>query len=451
MKKFSVLLLVLGLTTLGLYTQNYQLKSYVVGSSATTTSNSNYTFKNTVGQPVIGQVSGSNNNVNLGFWYINAPNPLENLIISLNQGWNMVSSYVEASNTRVDTIFKQIEDEILIVKDNSGSIYVPSFKINTIVSWDITQGYQVYSTVDTNLTIVGEQVDPQSTPIYNSNGWNMLAYLRSSPLNSYTALASLTDRSNLLIAKDNSGLIYVPQFSINTIGNMQPTQGYQMYIVGIDTLLYPANGTPKLVPNTMTPIANKLIPQNNRTGRDMTLLINADLPDETEIGVYDQNDILIGSGAFYSEYAGLTIWGDNEYTDRKDGASENEILTVKILNNERLVEKRIQIIGTETDEQHYDLRFKNNSVLLGKIESANLTAEIFASPQPVVDRLELRIENIQGEKTIEIRNLKGKLLFSKVITVDELSIDMSEFSNSTYFVTVANESIRNTKKVIKAN
>lgn len=161
--------------------------------------------------------------------------------IMLSQGWNMISTYVIPDEFGLEAIFSEIADNTVIVKNNAGQIYFPEFEINDIGEWDITQGYQVYMSQAEMLSILGVQVIPQNTTISLSAGWNMIAYLRDSPMDIELALASLTDDENLVIAKDNMGNVFFPAFEINMIGDMLPGQGYQIYIINSDELVYPEN------------------------------------------------------------------------------------------------------------------------------------------------------------------------------------------------------------------
>ncbi|MCO5252200.1 MAG: PKD domain-containing protein [Candidatus Kapabacteria bacterium] len=161
--------------------------------------------------------------------------------ILLSQGWNMISTYVIPDEFDIDSIFSEIGDNTVIMKNNAGQIYYPAFGINDIGDWDMKQGYQVYMNQSDTLSILGVQIIPENETINLSSGWNMIAYLRDSPMDIELALASLTDDDNLLIAKDNFGNVYYPAFEINMIGNMLPGQGYQIFILNSDTLVYPEN------------------------------------------------------------------------------------------------------------------------------------------------------------------------------------------------------------------
>lgn len=163
----------------------------------------------------------------------------ESFDIALTTGWNMISSYIEPSKPLMDSVFAAILDNILIVKNGDGKLFVPTYDINTIVNWNVQHGYQVYSTANQTLTITGERVAPENTPINTTTGWNMLSYLRGTALSTPIALASITANGKLLIAKNGKGKLFVPAYDINTIIEMQPGDGYQMYTLEPLILTYP--------------------------------------------------------------------------------------------------------------------------------------------------------------------------------------------------------------------
>ena len=161
--------------------------------------------------------------------------------IPLEEGWNMISTYVQPENTALEDIFTEIEESTVLVKNNFGQIYYPEFEINDIGDWDVKQGYQVYMSQAETLTITGLKIVPETTEIALSAGWNMLAYLRDNAMNIEIALATLVVDEKLVIAKDNMGNVFYPAFEINMIGNMLPGQGYQIYMISGGTLVYPEN------------------------------------------------------------------------------------------------------------------------------------------------------------------------------------------------------------------
>jgi len=161
--------------------------------------------------------------------------------INLIQGWNLISSYAKPTDPDMNFVWSELINDVVVVKNNSGAVFIPQYDINQIGDWDVTQGYKVYMTESATLPIYGEIVIPTNTPISLTAGWNMIAYLRDSELSAELSFASITDNNNLLIAKTLDGAVYIPSFNINTIGNLKPGVGYKIYVTNIDTLIYPNN------------------------------------------------------------------------------------------------------------------------------------------------------------------------------------------------------------------
>ena len=238
MKKFITIIFFLSI--ISLFSQEYTLKSYVIGSSAATVSNEQYTFQSTVGQSAIGEFESNTNKVKSGFWYGLGPEKITQLI-RLNQGWNLISSYISPENPDIKEIFKNLRDKIIIVKNVSGKIYLASTDFNQIGNWANTEAYQVYAKELCTLSIEGLLLRPSQTPItFTKSGWHLISYLRASNLAITTALEDLTEEGKMVITKNNKGQIYmtIPNY-INTILNMEPGQGYQIYVNGVASFYYP--------------------------------------------------------------------------------------------------------------------------------------------------------------------------------------------------------------------
>jgi len=158
--------------------------------------------------------------------------------IPLNIGWNMISSNVIPTEPAIENVFEDMSN-IVLVKNGAGQIYSPVFGINEIGDWNIGAGYYVYTNGSSILNISGAEVIPSQQGIELNAGWNLVSYLRNSPMNVQQSLLNIS--SNLIIAKNNSGGFYHPGFGINTLGDMQPGQGYWLYMNAPAVLTYPGN------------------------------------------------------------------------------------------------------------------------------------------------------------------------------------------------------------------
>ncbi|GAH11559.1 unnamed protein product, partial [marine sediment metagenome] len=63
--------------------------------------------------------------------------------ISINSGWNMISSFIIPDNPDMLAVIDDISSSILLVKNAAGQTAIPAFGINVIGNWNITEGYKV--------------------------------------------------------------------------------------------------------------------------------------------------------------------------------------------------------------------------------------------------------------------------------------------------------------------
>lgn len=260
--------------------------------------------------------------------YVQVTTELE---ISLNQGWNMISSYVSPTDPSIVNIFAPMVSNVQVMKNGYGQMYSPAFGINTIENWNDFDGYLLNVYEDGLLNITGNLITPEITPIPLDAGWNLTSYLRNSQMYAPTALADLG--TNLVIVKNNDGHVYFPAWGLNTLGNLNPGEGYYINVAEEADLLYPANSVGKATAGEIiTSLPKHLIPSMNRTGSSATLLIQIEAENGTEVGVYNTNGDLIGSGYVQDGVVAANIWGDNSSTNIIDGAVDGEILTAKLYN-----------------------------------------------------------------------------------------------------------------------
>ncbi len=164
------------------------------------------------------------------------------LFIPLSIGWNLISTHIQPQlPDTMNNVMDEIKSNHLIAKNNGGQVFIPSYDINTIGRWNVTQGYLVYMSAADILSISGSEVVPGETPISLNAGWNMIAYLRNAEMSAELSFASITDNNNLLIAKTLDGKVFIPSYNINTLGSLKPGVGYKVYVITSDTLVYPNN------------------------------------------------------------------------------------------------------------------------------------------------------------------------------------------------------------------
>ncbi|MBN1352065.1 VCBS repeat-containing protein [candidate division KSB1 bacterium] len=255
-------------------------------------------------------------------------------------GWNMVSLNVIPPHPDVTEVFFGLVDKLVLLKNSTGESYIPAYGINTIVDVDFRAGYQAFLTGAANLDVTGQAVNP-TTPIALPGGWSMVAYLPDMPIDAAIALASLG--SQLKIAKNYAGAAYIPDFGINTIGNMQAGQGYQVYLSDADTLRYPAAGILNAQRASAGQRTSKPVEHfqfRAFTGENATVVVPADIlprySDDSplaigdEIGAFTPNGLCCGAIVWENTNAAITMWGDDSETDTLDGFKGGDSLHFRV-------------------------------------------------------------------------------------------------------------------------
>ncbi|MEA3444244.1 MAG: T9SS type A sorting domain-containing protein, partial [Bacteroidota bacterium] len=252
--------------------------------------------------------------------------------IALPSEWSIFSTYIEPTYQGIDSVLVPILSNIIIVKNGNGQSYWPQYYVNLIGNVTPGEGYQIKLLNADTFTVSGEIIQPENTPVEMPLAWSILGYLRINPAPIADMLSPVVN--NLVIVKDDLGLIYWPVYGVDLIGNMNPGEGYQVKMSAQDTLVYPSNEATftKIEINNPQP---KFYKRKGNSGNNMTLGIPlsswVEIPEMgDEIGIFNQLGLLVGSGVFTGENAAITIWGDDRLTNRKEGLFRNEKFSIRL-------------------------------------------------------------------------------------------------------------------------
>lgn len=309
--------------------------------------------------------------------------------LALAPGWNMISSFVEPADPALETLLAAITPQLRIMKNGAGQVFWPEFSINTIGEWNARDGYQVNMISAAAFDVTGIPVVPEAAPISLAGGWSLFAYLRSGALNIETALASLGNK--IVIVKNNAGQVYWPEFSINSIGDMAPGQGYQIFLSQAATLTYPANSSSAAVsalPNSrMVAGPRHYARAAFNTGANATLLVTSpELNDGDEIAVWTADKMLVGVGAVRNGKAVIPIWGNNRTGEaERVGAIEGEALSLTLWQvseqNETPLALSMLTNGLNGEALDHTLRFRIDAVWVANVAAAKYLPTEFTLAQ----------------------------------------------------------------------
>ena len=161
--------------------------------------------------------------------------------LNINEGWSLISTYIQSDNLDIGVVFSPLFDHIVLIKNNEGSAYLPEWNFNGIGDMIAGQGYQIKLNSNQQLTIYGERLIPELTPIDLTLGWNLIAYLRQSPADVTSVFQEMLSNGSLVIVKDSEGNAYLPEWAFNGIGDMFSGKAYQIKTNEAYTLIYLSN------------------------------------------------------------------------------------------------------------------------------------------------------------------------------------------------------------------
>ena len=361
--------------------------------------------------------------------------------IALQTGWGIWSTYISPDNTDMSSIFEDIVGDLVIVKDENGSVYWPLFGLNSIGSISSGMGYQVKMDADATLIIEGTVI-PSNLNIELSSGWGIIGYLHPEPNSAADMMAPIVE--DLVIVKDENGSVYWPLFGLNSIGDMQAGKGYQIKMDADVTFSYPS-GSGRL--GYVDPIRTVHYDKAVNTGSNMTIALPTTAWDVMpaigdEIAAYDESGRLIGSTSFNGETVALTVWGDDFTTDAKDGLAEGERVTFKLWNSDMNTESTLVVTKWDAGSDMYSV--DGISIASSIILSGDVTTSAYKLyqnvPNPFNGTTTIKFYVPESaDVTLGVYNMLGE--FVADITSEtysagkhEVVFNASELGQGTYFV-----------------
>jgi hypothetical protein len=170
---------------------------------------------------------------------VTQPPPPTTQNINIPSGWSIFSTYIVPAEPDISIVVASILAHIIIVKDGSGNVFWPQYGINNIVDMIIGKGYQIKTNAACTLSITGNPVVPENTPLSLNAGWSIIGYLRQTSAPIAVLLGGIVN--NVLIVKNGAGNVYWPYYGVNNMINMNPGEGYIINVTLPTVLTYSAN------------------------------------------------------------------------------------------------------------------------------------------------------------------------------------------------------------------
>ena len=321
--------------------------------------------------------------------------------ILLNENWNLISTYINPNIPLISEIFSPIQSDLILIKDELGMVYWPEYNIDNIIYNSIGKAYKIKMTNSTLLEIRGNEIEPSDHILNIPQGWSYLGYLRKNPGDISIILESITQ--DILLVKDELGNVYWPSFNVNTIGNMDPGSGYQIRMLNDVTLSYPSNdiNIPQLrISKTeMRYFKEKISPKEfNATIVFPYDLINDKMKFGDEIGIFDQNNHLIGKSSYNLNTTIINLFFE------KNNIGEN--FSIKFWSsNDNNIYSLIPLFKKNSPE----ILDVNRIFKVENYEIINETSNFLIMPNPVKSDFNIKFNLLNDQHVkVSILNLLGQ-------------------------------------------
>ena len=409
---YSILALSIGAT-------GQSLQRDVVASMGDTETNGNVTLSYTVGQPISSFI-GETNKLSQGF----QQNTVAYQDIELREGWGMASARVRTYASELTEVYADVTANLLIAKDNNGNVYMPEFSFNGIGDWDFYEGYQYKMSEESTLTVRGSRVIPELNTLELAEGWNMMSYLRKAPSDIAVCMEPIVE--SIAILKNEDGQVFMPEFGFNGIGNFETGIGYQIKTNAAASFTFHANNTElRTDQNNFARKAQdtKRFSRPVNTGSNHTVLIlesawEDGIEQGDELAAYDKDGNMVGSIALQQGHNGIAVWGDDAYTEEKEGMQTSELFSLVLYKESS--DEMVTLKIAEYDRGSNSFIKDGLTVISGFEQEAVITQEmeLFQNvPNPVRSNTEIGFFLPEDTKaTITLTNSIGQ----QVVTITEM-------------------------------
>jgi hypothetical protein len=372
-------------------------------------------------------------------------------IINIPKGWSAISSYLTPLNPALTVMMNEITDnQNLVIQLTEYGVYWPSQNYNTIGNWNVEKGYKVKMNNAQEFTVRGDTLTSRSLSL--SQGYHIIPVLSNDLcLVSSVFTNPLNDIFFMYDVKTNA--LYWPQGEIFSLTTLEPGKGYVASFNKAVTLTYPAYSGLKsgMMTDNTEPEMNGPWPLT-LTGDVHFIAISSEAVNKLEnasfIGAFDSFGNCIGYTGIDGRGGNylLNVYGNDAFTDTKDGGEEGEPISYRSFNPSTNSETGL-IPEYNTSFPNSDGLFASNgqSAIINFKESstgtgeAGIAVDVLIYPNPAKDVVNIAIK---GFRTLEgfgtLMTAEGRLVKSFIITGIQTQLNIQDLQPGIYLLRFEN-------------
>ena len=197
----------------------------------------------------------------------------ETQISTLTAGFQNDIAILVADSTALESEIAGLENDIVVLQSDSTQLEAEIASLQSD-SLDLEIKIDGLEVDKANLT---DELNYHSAPLYVdlAQGWNMIGFPLQESMDVAASLEVLDDRIHLI--KNNSAAVYWPEFGFNSLGTLEPGQGYQIRMYqSYDDFTFPYIPGQRLevVPQVPAWVEDLVIPTHPNDVRSLVTVVN---------------------------------------------------------------------------------------------------------------------------------------------------------------------------------
>ena len=357
--------------------------------------------------------------------------------VSLFKGWNGLSSYLSPYNKNDNNdLFDPVLDNLVIVYNLAGQFWYTQGVDNLV--WDEESGYVIKLDGDDEMIFCGDEVSSQMVNL--EQGLNIVPVLSDFDADVISVFDSGVDVKLVLeVAGMN---LYWPDYSINTIGNLEVGKSYFAFMNSDDVIDFSnattkSGGSGNQVAIAETPW-NKVL--QSPGGHIVAFAEPAckGFAAGDVIGAFTQSGVCAGIAAFGNISTGVVLKGDDPYTWQTDGFTDEEAVSFKLYRPSSGEHFDLQVeYDSDLDHSGRFHNFSTSAITMVKMtptgifDPAGADIRIYPNPSHGI----FNIDGISGETEITVYDAYGNIIH-ELITNEKSRINLSAHADGIYLVKI---------------
>nr|NQU89765.1 T9SS type A sorting domain-containing protein [Bacteroidota bacterium] len=359
----------------------------------------------------------------------------------LPAGWSGISSWVNPTDTDLETLLAPAIDNLIIIRNPEG-FYWPIQSINTLVEWDNSSGYVIKMSDEATLNFIGTGF--ANNLLQLDSGWSLIPVLSPCEVD----VAELTNGTNLVMIKEAVGInLYWPQFGLNTLIDLEPGSAYYVLMSEPSELTFPVcdgnrllNTKAAVQANESSWVLSDATALTHIIGISSGLLSDLNIENGDHIGAFGENGSCYGSAKFSGENLAITLFGNDPMTIDKDGFDEDELILFRHYSHSSHQESELSVTFNP-GYPDYDGKFSTHGISVIKevivqsngIPDGSVSAHFQIYPNPANNELFI-ICGDYADCRLELLSMDGILLKTVFMETEKTKIDISDLAPGVYVV-----------------